>query len=195
MCVTVRGPNFCEYNMNETIKSVTLEIMPRKKQKHSKLGVNCLQKSPFPPEFFCIWSRCCIDGKASWMWAWKLIWKKNWNQWGSGQGIPIPPIPKVIMEINLTFLSAQPLTGTTSVMTRWKPPHFKTSYNYQHPKDHLTPVHTPLLSYLNWKVKVRSCNLWNQDRKLQNHRTAHWSVPGFISSQIFSSISSDNLLL
>ena len=50
MCVTVRGPNFCEYNMNETTKSVTLEIMPSKKQKHSKLGVNCLQKSQFSPQ-------------------------------------------------------------------------------------------------------------------------------------------------
>ena len=184
MCVTVRGPNFCEYNMNETIKSVTLEIMPRKKQKHSKLGVNCLQKSPFSPETFRIWSRCCTDGKlkhhecghGNWFERKTL---KSLGVWaggtppppGSGQGAPPPlpphPHPKVIfMEINSTFLFAQPPTGTTSVTTRWKPPHFKPSYDYQHPKHHLTPVRTPLLSYLNWKlgpatyeIKIKNCKI------------------------------------
>ena len=56
-----------------------------------------------------------------------------------------------------------------------------------HPKHHLTPVrNSPLIS----KPKVRDCDVWKQDQELKNHGgTAHWCVPGLISSQTFTSSS------
>ena len=47
-----------------------------------------------------------------------------------------------------------------------------------HPMQHLTQVHTPLVTS---KPKVRSCDVWNQDQELQYHKTAHQCVPGFFS--------------
>ena len=77
--------------------------------------------------------------------------------------------PEVIfMEINSTFSLAPPLT-------RWKPPHFKTSNDWSPPQ---TPSNSYTLSpFIVSKLKVRSCNVWNQDQKLlQNLRTTHWCV-------------------
>ena len=39
------------------------------------------------------------------------------------------------------------------------------------------------------KPKVRSCDNWNQDQELQHHKTACRCVPGFISTQTFTSSS------
>ena len=80
----------------------------------------------------------------------------NEKLWNLGQGVLGHAPPKKIspqkikiyaiwgypevfyMEIKWTFLSARPLTGTTSMTTRWKPPRL------------VTPVCTPLLLHLNW---------------------------------------------
>ena len=47
-------------------------------------------------------------------------------------------------------------------------------------------AHSPLVTS---KLKVRSCNVCNQDQELQHHETAHQCVPGFfISSQFQASL-------
>ena len=88
--------------------------------------------------------------------------EKHWNLAGPGAGPSPDPgkIPQEKIKIyaiprsdlwKSTFSSTPPPTGTTSVTSRWKPPHFKTSNSYHHPKHQLTPVCSPLW-YLNCKL-------------------------------------------
>ena len=73
------------------------------------------------------------------------------------------------MKTNSTLLSARPPTGTTSVTTRSVKAlilqDFKRSTD-RHPKHHLTPMRTPLLSHLNrtlgpatYEIKTYNCNI------------------------------------
>ena len=58
------------------------------------------------------------------------------------------------MEIKSAFLSTLPPTGTTSVMTRWRSPHFKTMNNW--PPSQVSSnlsTHSPLVTF---KLNVRS---------------------------------------
>ena len=61
--------------------------------------------------------------------------------------------------------------------TRWRPPHFRTSNDWSSPHAASnSSAHSPLVTS---KLKVRSCDVWNQDQELQYHKTAHWCIPGF----------------
>ena len=119
--------------------------------------------------------------------------EKLWNLVGS-EGTP-PPSRKyhhqmikiyaiwwnsevIFMEINPTFFVCSATDGTSSVTTRQKPIQFMSSNNWspqQAPSN--SSAHSPLVTA---KLKVRSCNIWNQD--LLHHKTAHRCFPSFIFS-------------
>ena len=96
--------------------------------------------------------------------AWELIIKKNLEILRGGRGQEHTPphqnlcYPGVnFMEINLTFSSTLPPTGTISATTRWKPPHFKQAPSNSH-------AHSSLITIMvSQESKVRSYNVWNPD--------------------------------
>ena len=53
-------------------------------------------------------------------------------------------------------------------------------------------AHSPLIAS---KLKVWSCDVWNQDKEMQHHKTMHRCIPDFISLHIFTSSSTGILLL
>ena len=61
-----------------------------------------------------------------------------------------------------TFSSTLPPTGTTSVTSRWKPPHFnfKISNSWSSSQ---APANSRVQSSLVSELEVRSCDVWNQD--------------------------------
>ena len=59
------------------------------------------------------------------------------------------------MEIKLTFLSALPPTGTTLVMTRWSPPHFRTLNNSLPPQAPLTLLQWVTFHYC-WQLEQQT---------------------------------------
>ena len=130
-------------------------------------------------------------------------WKeKLWNRegWEGGGDLGHPPPPKKKKKkkkitpkdqtlcnlrlsrgtfsenINQLFRSSPPPTGTTSVTTRWRPPHTRTTHPLPHfrtSNDWSPPqapsnssAHSPLVAS---KPKIRSYEVWNQDQELQRN--------------------------
>ena len=77
--------------------------------------------------------------------AWELIWKKNWNLGGPGHAPPPPPPPENSPPQNLCNMWLPCghfyenifiyfYSHCHQLVTRWKPPHFKTSNDWSPPQ-------------------------------------------------------------